>query len=114
MFGSALDSEHPFDRIRAVSRTRVRRRRLAVLATAAVVAGFWAGPVANALDRSSEMLPVSTRTYVVRDGDTLWSIAGRVAPARDPRAVVDAIAEVNGVAAGSIVPGQSLVIPLEG
>lgn len=96
-----------------MSRTRVRRRRLAVLATAAVVAGFWAGPVANALSRSTEMVPVSTRTYVVRSGDTLWSIAGRVAPGRDPRAVVDAIAGVNDVSAGSIVPGQSLVIPLD-
>jgi nucleoid-associated protein YgaU len=114
MFGSALDSEHPFDRIRAVSRTRVRRRRLVVLATAALVAGFWAGPVANALGRSPEMLPASDRTYVVRSGDTLWSIAGRVAPGRDPRAVVDEIAAVNDVAAGSIVPGQSLVIPVEG
>jgi Tfp pilus assembly protein FimV len=96
-----------------MSRTRVRRRRFAVLATAAVVAGFWAGPVANALDRSPEALPVSTRTYVVRGGDTLWSIAGRIAPGRDPRALVDAIADANDVAAGSIVPGQRLVIPLE-
>jgi Tfp pilus assembly protein FimV len=114
MFGSALDSEHSFDRIRRMSRTRVRRRRLAVLATAAVLAGCWAGPVANALGRPSEMVPVSIRTYVVRSGDTLWSIAGRVAPGRDPRTVVDSIADANGVAAGSIVPGQSLVIPLEG
>lgn len=32
-------------------------------------------------------------SYVVQPGDTLWSIAQRVAPGDDPRAVVDAIRE---------------------
>jgi len=48
---------------------------------------------------------------VVRPGDTLWSIARRVAPGQDPRGVVDAIADANGVEAGSLVPGQTLVLP---
>lgn len=50
-------------------------------------------------------------TYVVRQGDTLWSIAARVAPERDPRSLVDAIAAVNDVSAGALVPGQTLSIP---
>jgi nucleoid-associated protein YgaU len=114
MFGSALDSEHAFDTMTTMGRTGVRRRRVAVLATAAVVAGFWAGPVAHALGGGTSSMPVSHRSYVVRGGDTLWSIAGRVAPQRDPRAVVDAITAANRVQAGSIVPGQTLVIPLAG
>jgi hypothetical protein len=34
-----------------------------------------------------------------------------VAPGSDPRSVVDAIAEANAVDAGTLVPGQTLVIP---
>ena len=97
-----------------MTRTRVRRRRLAVLATGAVVAGFWAGPVASALGGSAPPVPISARSYVVRPGDTLWAIAGRLAPARDPRPVVDAIVRANDVAAGDLVPGQTLVVPLAG
>ena len=95
-------------------RTGVRRRRLAVLASGAVVAGFWAGPMAHAVGGSAEPVAVSARTYVVRSGDTLWAIAGGLVPARDPRAVVDAIVRANDVEAGGLVPGQTLVVPLAG
>ena len=56
----------------------------------------------------------SPRTYVVRSGDTLWSIAARFAPASDPRVVVDTIASANGVDPGALVPGQRLSIPSVG
>lgn len=97
-----------------MSRTGVRRRRLSLLAAAAVVAGAWAGPVAHALGGGAASIPVSSRTYVVRSGDTLWSIADRLAPGRDPRPIVDAIAEANQAAAGALVPGQTLRIPIAG
>jgi nucleoid-associated protein YgaU len=96
-----------------MSRTRVRRHRSGLLITLAVVVGVWAGPVANALG-GSVPAPASSRSYVVRAGDTLWSIAGRVAADRDPRSVVDAISTANHVEPGAIVPGQTLVIPLPG
>jgi Tfp pilus assembly protein FimV len=35
-------------------------------------------------------------TYVVRPGDTLWSIAAAVDPSRDVREVVDHLAALNG------------------
>ena len=56
----------------------------------------------------------TARTYVVRPGDTLWSIAGDLSPGTDPRPVVHAIARANGVDAGSLVPGQQLAIPSSG
>jgi nucleoid-associated protein YgaU len=51
---------------------------------------------------------------VVRPGDTVWSIAERASGGGDPRSLVDAIAARNGIDAGSIVPGQALVIPSSG
>jgi hypothetical protein len=45
-------------------------------------------------------------TYVVRSGDTLWSIARQVRPAADPRAVVDELAVR--VPGGALQPGQQL------
>jgi hypothetical protein len=94
-----------------VSRTRVRRRRTGLAVAAALVAVAWAGPIGEALGEPPGSEPVSRTSYVVRSGDTLWSIAERIAPGRDPRPIVDAIASVNDVRPGALVPGRSLAIP---
>jgi nucleoid-associated protein YgaU len=108
MFGSELDIEHAFDQAGSVTRTRVRRRLVALM-VAAGIAGAVSGPMSSAmgLGRSG----VGPRRTVVRRGDTLWSIATRFEPSKDPRVVVDAIARANRVDPGSLVPGQQLVIP---
>ena len=113
MFGSPLDIEHLFGEHQPMSRTRVRRRRLTALCAAAGLAAVLSGPVANAVGVSAAPARAS-RTYVVRAGDTLWSIATRLAPSTDPRVVVDAIATANGVDPGALVPGQQLSIPSVG
>ncbi len=82
------------------------------LAAAAVAAG-WAGPVGREV-AASEPARVTSARYVVKAGDTLWSIAVRMAPGRDPRPLVDAIAEANAVDPGALVPGQPLVVPTQG
>jgi len=111
MFGSTLDSERAFDSMARMDRTHVRRRRLVVTLCAALVAGAWAGPVASALGGAREPIPAARTSYVVRGGDTLWSIAERLAPGNDPRPLVDAIATANGMDPGALVPGTTLVIP---
>lgn len=50
------------------------------------------------------------RTYVVRAGDTLWSVAMRTYPG-DPRQGVWEIEHRNHLASATIVPGEKLVIP---
>ena len=77
------------------------------VAVAAVLAGGWLRPSAHAA--ISE--PARRGSYVVREGDTLWSIARRLAPGTDPRRVVDQLVRANGVDPGSLVPGQTLVVP---
>jgi LysM repeat protein len=50
------------------------------------------------------------RTYVVRPGDTLWTVAERMYPG-DPREGVWKIEQRNHLASATIVPGQKLVVP---
>ena len=50
------------------------------------------------------------RTYVVRSGDTLWSIAAK-SYAGDPREGVWQIQQRNHLAAATISPGEKLVLP---
>lgn len=88
---------------------------MATLVAAGVLAGF-AGPAARivrAEPRVVEPLEVeAARRYVVRPGDTVWSIAaGEVGEAEDPRPLVDAILSANGAEAGRLLPGQTLMIP---
>lgn len=94
-----------------MSRTRVRHRRLATTIVVAAVGGAWAVPAVRALGPVSEPAPVSAARYVVQQGDTLWSIAERLAPGGDPRPVVDALAAANHVEPGALIPGQALVVP---
>jgi LysM domain len=94
-------------RVRLTRRGRVLAR---VLAIALVVAVFLV--VAPGLARGDGPdRPAPRVTYVVEPGDTLWSIARRVAPGRDPRPVVDGLIEVNDVR-GGLQAGQELSIPV--
>ncbi len=70
-----------------------------VLAAAVLAAGALSSPAARTT-------PPAAASVVVRNGDTLWSIAVRVAPQRDPRAEVDELARLNGVTGSGLVPGQ--------
>jgi hypothetical protein len=47
--------------------------------------------------------------YVVRPGDTLWTIASKIAPGADPRPVVDDLADRAGGAV--LQPGQRIELP---
>jgi nucleoid-associated protein YgaU len=83
---------------------------MALTLTVAALAAAWTPPAVRALGGDG-LAQVSRGRYVVRTGDTLWSIALRVSPGEDPRPVVDAISAANSIEAGSLVPGQTLVIP---
>jgi LysM repeat protein len=114
MFGSPLDIEHAFGQDASMGRTRVRRRRLVAIAVALGVTGVLSGPVANAVGLGGSSVAGQTRTYVVRPGDTLWSIARSSSPSADPRLVVSAIRAANHVDPAALVPGQQLSIPSVG
>jgi hypothetical protein len=119
MFERGLDSEHVFGHHRSMSRTGVRRRRrIAVAMLSGALGLLLSAPVAGALGRHGDSSDTRVRpaggsehVYVVRSGDTVWTIAERVADGQDPRPWVDAIAARNDIPAGALVPGQSLILP---
>lgn len=89
-----------------------RARRLGVVLGLAVgvVVGSWVG---SAVAGGEDGLRLAGEgNVVVRQGDTLWSIAAAVAGEEDDvRAVIAEIRELNGLADASLVPGQLLALP---
>jgi nucleoid-associated protein YgaU len=109
MFDSGVDAEQAFGQDDGVARTHVRRRRTGLTAGAVLLLAVLLGPVGDAFRAgAADRHP---GTVVVRPGDSLWAIARRIEPQADPRPLVDAIAVANDVDAGSLVPGQRLVVP---
>ena len=108
MFEQTLDVEHSFGHHRPMHRTGVRRRRLGLFLGLTLVLGVVTGPVAHAFSGTDHQV---VRHYVVRSGDSLWSIARAAAPSADPRLVIDQIERTNGLASASLVPGQRLAVP---
>ena len=86
-------------------------RTLLVLSLAVVLAsvfGFSAGAGTN----SAVGEPTSFIEVTVAPGDTLWSLATRMAGGADVRAMVDEIASVNALASADLQAGQKVRIPL--
>jgi hypothetical protein len=91
-----------------------RRPRLSlvwVLAVASVacVTVVGLGTLANSVEPT---VPADTTVVRVQPGESIWELAGRVAPNADTAAVVDRIRELNDVE-GSVHPGQPLTVPFE-
>jgi hypothetical protein len=53
----------------------------------------------------------STTTTVVQAGDSLWTIAQRMHPDADPRAMIWRIKELNDLSGSVVQVGQALVVP---
>jgi len=103
----------------APSRVRLTRRgervlaaviALSIAATVYVLGALYSASV-QAGDHS---LPATTTAVVVVSaGESLWSIATSVDPSGDPRAMIERIQDLNGLADGATVfAGQSLVVPV--
>jgi nucleoid-associated protein YgaU len=76
-----------------------------VLATAAAV------PIMQGGGTSADR-PMPTATVVVEPGRTLWELARSIDASADPRVLVDAIVDLNGLGSGAdIHPGDVLVVP---
>jgi hypothetical protein len=76
----------------------------------AVVAVVLVGGGAAMAGRTSGPLPVQYR--VVHAGETLWGIAGEVAPDADPRDTVARIIDLNELSGAQVRPGMRLAVPV--
>ena len=86
-------------------------RTLLVLSLAVVLASVF-GLSAGAGTNSAVGEPTSFIEVTVAQGDTLWSLATRMAGGADVRAMVDEIASVNALASADLQAGQKVRIPL--
>ncbi len=94
----------------------MRSRVAAALLSFGALGALWAGASAlRAMSREPVVPPAGARRvgggylYVVRPGDTVWSIATSMSPGADPRPLVDEIdAEVPG---GVLRVGEVLRLP---
>jgi hypothetical protein len=90
-----------------------RRGRLVAAAATLLIAVLTLVGVASRVGSLSESSPVPASApaqVVVAPGETLWSIAARVAPERDPRTVVARIRDLNGMSTGDVRAGQTLLL----
>jgi hypothetical protein len=78
------------------------------VASAVVVAGLGLlGDFAR-----QERVPSASDVVRVREGESLWRLARRVAPSADPGAVAARIVELNDLPAPAVHPGQALLSPV--
>ena len=93
------------------TRATYRRRRIVavVLALGIVVAVGKAGVALGGAPLVTPERPPASSTltsFVVRPGDSLWTIAQRIAPGADPRPIVDALTRDRGSA--PLRPGETI------
>jgi len=86
-------------------------RTLLVLSLAVVLASAF-GLKAGAGTADQIGAPTTFIEVTVAPGDTLWSLAVRLADGGDVRALVDEISAINSLASAEVQAGQKLRIPL--
>lgn len=88
-----------------------RRGRLVVLLTALllVLTAFVAGRAGAAAGTDAREV---SRLIVVQPGQTLWSIAGQVAPGADRERTMSRIRKLNGLTQSGLQAGRRLAVPV--
>jgi hypothetical protein len=86
-----------------------------VMMVGLVVAGFTLGRGSSqAVAHGHSAAHVARHAVTVQAGDTLWSVAERVAPHVDTRAVVAEISSLNKLSGAVVYPGERLLVPTAG
>ena len=92
---------------------RGRLARTVVVLSLAIVLGSVVSAKAGAGTEAAATQAHSFITVTVAPGETVWSLANRVAAGGDVRATVHEIREVNSLKGFDLQAGQRLRVPLE-
>jgi hypothetical protein len=121
MAGTASPSTLRFDapvgsapRSRGVRLTRRGRTVVLLALVGLLLAAFTLGRIGDSQAAArgagaSARVPYASTT--VHAGETLWSVAKRVAPGQDPRAVIQQIRSLNHLDTAAVQVGQQLLLP---
>jgi LysM domain len=88
-----------------------RRGRVVVLVFFVLMASLASAILLTTASRAESRVSGSAPSVVVRPDDTLWSIATRTAPDRDPYAAMAEIKKINGIEGYVVHAGQRLALP---
>jgi hypothetical protein len=88
-----------------------RRGRVVVLAFFVLMASLASAILLATASRADDREAGPAPTVVVQPDDTLWAIATRTAPERDPYAAMAEIKKLNGIRGYVVHPGQRLQLP---
>jgi hypothetical protein len=100
--------------VASCSPKHTRRRLAALLVVGLVAAVAVVGLTLLHTAAVDDGIPERTTVVEVRQGETLWELAERVAPQSPPHAVVERIRELNGLRGSTVHPGQPLLVPDSG
>jgi hypothetical protein len=105
---AAVFQLHPPSTAQSATPVRLTRRGVAIVSAAvAVVCAAMVVLAWHSAPAVPHRAPVPA-TVTVRSGDTLWAIASRVAPERDPRQEVAELRLLNGLDDVDLAVGQVL------
>ncbi|MFI5956933.1 LysM peptidoglycan-binding domain-containing protein [Cryptosporangium sp. NPDC051539] len=92
-------------------RVRLTRRGRALLRTVVLLALAIAALAIAVSTRADDVTPVSSRSMVVTEHDTLWTIAEETAPGRPRSETMDEIRQLNHMPDATVHVGQRLLLP---
>lgn len=96
-------------RLRMTSRGRRVLIALVVIPMLVVIAAL----ALNGGKATAANEPVKLTYVSVQQGESLWQLAGQIAPSADPRDVINDIVSLNHLGSAEIVAGQRLAIPVQ-
>jgi len=111
-FSQVLQSTNPSGVV--LNRRGRLARTLVILSLAIVMVATFAFSAGAGSTDSMAATPDSFVTVVVGPGESLWSLAGRMAGDGDARSLIEEIMIVNSLATPDVQAGQTLRIPLHG
>jgi hypothetical protein len=91
-----------------------RRGRLVLVMTVMTLLVFAGFTLGRGSSLAASRAHTTRHTLVVEPGETLWSVAARIAPHDDPRLVVADIESLNHLATPAVEAGEQLIVPAIG